>query len=209
MSDRKLQMCKQFPVGALHLFHPAPTPTRTQKWTPAIFSSLFPAGPDTPRAEPGAAPADTAPALAAAASPEQTPPAPLQLHPRGSWRETLRPRLPTGPWQTDTGPASCSGLAPAPKPARRGLGAGGEATGGGLCHGATPASPPFWYGDADTGTSNQTWDSPGHPNSVMGKPEVQELPAWQRGCRLMPSHPCRHNSGTGHPVPSPAAAVPS
>lgn len=96
-SYHRLQMCKHSSIGCPAPFQPAPTPTRTQKWTPIIFPSTFPAGPDAPRAEPGAAPADTAPALDAADSPEQTPPAPLQPHPRGSWQGDAAPPAPHQP----------------------------------------------------------------------------------------------------------------
>lgn len=149
--DNRLQMCKRSSSGCPAPFQPAPTPTRTQKWTPIIFSSLFPAGPDAPGAEPGAAPADTAPALDAAESPEQTPPAPLQPHPRGSWRGDAAPPAPHRPIQTDTGAASCSGLAPAPKPARCGLEQEVKRLRG-CVTGRPQPPPPFWDGEVDKGT---------------------------------------------------------
>lgn len=189
MSDDRLQMCKGSSTGCPAPFQAAPTPTRTQKWTPVIFSSLFPAGPDTPRAEPGAAPADTAPAPAAAASPEQTPPAPLQPHPRGSWRgDAARP---APPQPTDTGAAGCSGLAPAPKPARRGLEQEGKPLGG-LC---LQPPPPFWYGEAEARHGTH----PGTPTALWG---CRDFQPGRRGGRLMVPHPGRHNGGTGYPVPS-------
>lgn len=197
-------MCKHSSSGCPALFQPAPTPTRTQKWTPIIFSSLLPAGPDTPRAEPGAAPADTAPGLDAADSPEQMPPAPLQPHPRGSWQGDAAPRLPTSRWQTDTRPSSCSGLAPVPKPARRGLEQEVKRLRG-LCHEAPPA--PFWNGEADKGTSNQTWDSPRHPNSVTGKPGVQGLPAWPERVQADAFTPVQAQGWRRSPCPVPSRAL--
>ncbi|XP_041318869.1 basic proline-rich protein-like [Pyrgilauda ruficollis] len=74
--------------------------------------------------------------------------------------ETLRPRLPSSPRQTDTR-ASCSGLAPAPKPARRGL-----EQESGRAHGQHTGSP---APDGGSGTE------PGCP--VLPGPDIQVLPA--------------------------------
>lgn len=108
----------------------------------------------------GCQPGATAPGTAPAPSPRQL---------AGS----KRPRLPTSRWQTDTRPGELVGAGTSSKTSTTWAGAGREAT-----TGCPQPPPPFWYGEADKGTSNQAWDSPRHRNSVMGKLEVQELPAW-------------------------------
>lgn len=197
-------MCKHSSSGCPAPFQPAPTPTRTQKWTPIIFPLPFPAGPDTPRAEPGAAPADTAPALDAVTARSKRPRHRSSPIPAAAGRETLRPRLPTSRWQTDTRPASV-GAGTSAKTSTTWAGAGGEATGGGCDTGRPQPPPPFWYGEAEKGTSNQTWDSPRHSNSVTGKPGVRGLTAWLERVQADAFTPVQARRWRRSPCPVPSS----
>lgn len=201
-------MCKHSSSGCPAPFQPAPTPTRTQKWTPIIFPLPFPAGPDTPRAEPGAAPADTAPALDAVTARSKRPRHRSSPIPAAAGRETLRPRLPTSRWQTDTRPASV-GAGTSAKTSTTWAGAGGEATGGAVTRGVPSPHHPSGMGKLKREHQTRHGTHPGTPTALRGSRGCEDLqPGW-RGCRLTPSHPCRHDGGAGHPVPSPAAGVPS
>lgn len=209
MSDHRFQVWKHSSSGCPAPLQPAPTPTRTRKWTPIIFSSLFPAGPDTPRAEPGAAPADTAPALDAADSPEQTPPARLQLHPRGSWQGDAAPPAPHQPMADGHQTRELVGADTSAKTSTTCAGAGGEATEGAVSRGVPSPHHPSGIGKLTREHQTRNRTHPGTPTALWGSRGCKDFQPGRRGCRLMASHPCRHNGGAGHPVPSPAAAVPS
>lgn len=195
-------MCKHSSSGYPTPFQPAPTPTRTQKWTPIIFSSLLPAGPDTPGAEPGAAPADTAPGLDAAESPEQTPPAPLQPHPRGSWQGDAAPPAPHQPMADGHQNLELPGAGSSAKTSTTWAGAGGEAIEGAVSRGAPSPHHPSGMEKLTREHQTRHGTHSGTPTALRGRRGCKDSQPGRRGCRLVPSHPCWHNGGTCHPVPS-------